>query len=84
MPHLGLILFGVACASFFFVPRYWPEVGRHTLQETVARDAMQVVLSLVLAGASLFVILSHQYDPNDKHWAYGTVGTVLGFWLRPK
>jgi hypothetical protein len=30
----------------------------------------------------LFVILSGGYDPNSKNWAFGTVGTILGFWLK--
>jgi hypothetical protein len=43
---------------------------------------MQVLVSLCLLGASLFVILAAGYDPNIKHWAFATVGTILGFWLR--
>ena len=30
------------------------------------------------------VILSKQYTPADTNWAYGTVGTVIGFWLKGK
>jgi len=30
----------------------------------------------------LFVILSGGYDPNSNNWAFGTVGTILGFWLK--
>ena len=40
---------------------------------------MQVTVSLVLLAASLFVILSRRYTPQDKHWAYATIGTLLGF-----
>jgi hypothetical protein len=47
-----------------------------------SRRAMQVMVSLCLLGASLFVILAADYDPNIKHWAFGTVGTILGFWLK--
>jgi hypothetical protein len=42
---------------------------------------MQVLVSLVLLSATLFVVLSKKYDAKDKHWAYGTVGLVIGFWL---
>lgn len=42
---------------------------------------MQILLSLVVAIASLYVILSGRYAPKDKHWAYATIGTVVGFWL---
>jgi hypothetical protein len=45
---------------------------------------MQVVISLVLMVAALLIVLSHAYDSQEKHWAYGTLGTILGFWLRSK
>jgi len=47
-----------------------------------SRSAMQVLVSLCLLSASLFVILTAGYDPNIKHWAFATVGTILGFWLK--
>ncbi len=44
--------------------------------------SMQATVTLILLLASLFVILSGQYDPNSQHWAFATVGTILGFWLK--
>ena len=46
------------------------------------RIIMRVVLSLALVTASLFVVLAERYDPNSKHWAFGTLRTIMGFWLR--
>jgi hypothetical protein len=43
---------------------------------------MQVLMSIALLGASLYVILSGKYQTPDQHWAYGTIGTVMGFWLK--
>ena|SRR5258708_38059332 len=43
---------------------------------------MQVVASLVMGAASLFIILSQKYQPRDKHWTYGTIGLIAGFWLK--
>jgi hypothetical protein len=43
---------------------------------------MQVVLSLVVIGAGLYMILSGRYDASNQHWAYGIIGTVVGFWLK--
>ena len=43
---------------------------------------MQVMVSLVLFGAALYVILSKSYQPKDKNWAYSTLGMVIGFWLK--
>jgi hypothetical protein len=44
---------------------------------------MEVLISVVLLAATLFVLLSKKYDAKDKHWAYGTVGLIIGFWLKP-
>jgi hypothetical protein len=43
---------------------------------------MQIVLSLTVIGAGLYMILSGRYDASNQHWAYGIVGTVVGFWLK--
>ena len=37
---------------------------------------------MIVLIAALYVILSKRYPPKVEHWAYATVGTVLGFWLR--
>ena len=42
----------------------------------------QLVISAVLLIAALFVILTKRYPAPDKHWAYGALGTVVGFWLK--
>jgi len=41
----------------------------------------RIAITGVLLCASLFVILSKRYSAQEKHWAYTTVGTILGFWL---
>jgi hypothetical protein len=46
--------------------------------------AMPVVISVILFLTSLCVILLSTYQAEDKHWAYGTVGTLVGYWLRPQ
>lgn len=47
------------------------------------RGDIQAAITFVLLLPSLFIILSSRFAPNDKHWAYATVGTILGFWLKP-
>jgi hypothetical protein len=42
---------------------------------------VQVVLTLLILGSSLFVILSGRYPPTDKQWAYGVTGTIFGYWM---
>ena len=44
--------------------------------------AAQLVISAVLIVAALFVILTKRYPAQDKHWAHGALGTVVGFWLK--
>jgi hypothetical protein len=51
------------------------------LEPSAIQIVMQVVLSIIATAASLFVILATRFGPKDKHWAYATVGTILGFWL---
>lgn len=45
-------------------------------------EHMPVIISLIVLGAGLYVILSNSYAPEDKKWGYGSVGTVVGYWLR--
>jgi len=40
------------------------------------------VLSLGLFGVAIYIILSTSFDEKGKHWAYGILGTILGFWLK--
>lgn len=49
---------------------------------TTVRIIMQVVVSVFVLGAGIFIIISHEYDAKDKHWAYGSAGTILGYWLK--
>jgi hypothetical protein len=47
----------------------------------VRRFIMQAVVSLAVLAASLFFILMHRFDPS---WAYGSVGMVVGYWLKSR
>jgi len=43
---------------------------------------MTGLISFALLAAALFVILTKRYQPNDRHWAYGMVGMIAGYWLK--
>lgn len=43
---------------------------------------MKVTVSLVVLGLTLFVVISNNHSPTEKHWAYGMLGTILGWWLK--
>jgi hypothetical protein len=48
------------------------------------RTIMMVVVSVLVLGSSLFIILSKQYDSESQKWAFGVVGMIVGFWLKPE
>lgn len=43
---------------------------------------MRFLITCALLVAGLYVILSTHYAPDDKNWAYGTIGVLVGYWLR--
>lgn len=44
---------------------------------------IQIIVSLSVGGAGLFVILSgNRFDGKVREWAFGSVGTVVGYWMR--
>ena len=47
-----------------------------------AKTTMQLVVSIVMLACGIFIILSRRYGPKDTHWAYGIIGTIVGYWLR--
>jgi hypothetical protein len=50
---------------------------------SLRRLLMQAIVSLAVLGASFFIILTHGFSPDGKRWAYGSVGMVVGYWLKP-
>jgi hypothetical protein len=51
---------------------------------TIDPIVIQGGLTIILLVAGLYVILSKQYEPSDKHWAFGTIGTLVGYWFPRK
>jgi hypothetical protein len=52
------------------------------LSPNPVKTAMQVIISLVLLGASLYFVFSGSYDADRQKWAFATIGTLIGFWLK--
>jgi hypothetical protein len=44
----------------------------------------QLGVTIVVAVPALYIILSGGYQPQIQNWAFTTLGTILGFWLRGK
>jgi hypothetical protein len=40
-----------------------------------------VAVTVPVLGCALYVIVTPIYREADKKWAYGAMGTLLGFWL---
>jgi hypothetical protein len=83
---LPIVIFAVAIASLSIIgwALNWPPQWADILGQAAISPLQigQLVITFVLLAASLFVILSKRYAPTDRHWAYGTVGTLIGFWLK--
>lgn len=62
--------------------------GRIELQASAATDDsmitlwMRVAVTLIVLAGALFLILSRHYDSDQQKWAFGAVGTILGYWLK--
>lgn len=57
--------------------------ARRTRRDHAAlvRIGMPALLSLVVIAAALYVILSKGYAAADEKWAFGAVGSILGYWF---
>lgn len=42
------------------------------------------VLTLEMGGAAIWIIFVAEHQSDDKTWAYGTLGMLLGYWLKWK
>ena len=45
------------------------------------RVVMQILVSVIILAAGLIVVLSQDYGPETEKWAFGVMGTVVGYWL---
>ncbi len=43
---------------------------------------VQIIISVVVLAAALYVILEGSYPDKYAMWAFGMVGLVVGYWLR--
>lgn len=49
----------------------------------LSRVRMIHVITLLFLLASFWIILSNRYDDDVQKWAFGAMGSILGFWLGP-
>jgi hypothetical protein len=60
-----------------------PEVAAAPIMINV-KSIMMILVSILVLGSSLYIILSGNYDSENQKWAFGAVGSIMGFWLRPE
>jgi hypothetical protein len=41
------------------------------------------IITLLFLIVSFWIILSNRYDDDVQKWAFGAMGSILGFWLGP-
>ena len=57
---------------------------KKTVMPKHIRMIMAVTVSLAVLGCSLYMVVSNRYDADNQKFAYGFIGTIIGFWLRPE
>lgn len=60
-----------------------PEIVQHTKFWDKHRITMPVFISVAVLLSGLYMILSGEYPEPDKKWAFGMIGTIVGYWLKP-
>lgn len=43
---------------------------------------MQAIITVALLLTAIYLIIFPSYTEDEKKWAYGIIGLILGFWLR--
>ena len=80
---VGRAYFGSVISAFLLAAARFPRPSVLAgFDEPLIVLAMQVVVSLVVLTAGLYVILAQSYALDDKKWGYGIVGTVIGYWFK--
>ena len=55
--------------------------GQAVGPEVLVKLIMQVVVTVLILIAALFVVLSKRYEAPEKNWAFGALGAILGAWI---
>jgi hypothetical protein len=82
MSTVTLIIF-IASAMLLFGTSNMFSNADPAMRGQLRRLMMQAIVSLAILGAALFILLTHGFGPDSKRWAYGSVGMVVGYWLKP-
>lgn len=65
-------------------PSSIPVASRTRSWVSLLRPLMSILVTLVLLLCALFMVMSGRYPKEAQHFAYGVIGTIIGYWLRPE
>jgi hypothetical protein len=82
MSTLPLVMFIASAMLLFGTSNMLPNADA-AMRGPLRRRLMQAIVSLAVLGAALFIILTHRFEPGER-WAYGSVGMVVGYWLKSR
>lgn len=86
MKSLAIAMIVVSVAAIAVWSWVLPNVTTDGIAEGGNADSlrrwMMGLVTAVVLGVSLFVILKKDQDEGSKKWAFGAVGTIMGFWLK--
>ena len=81
--ELALIAVGVALVGLIAYRVMTPKAAMRAGKTVDHRVIMMVVVTIAVLGSSLYIILSGTHDEGTQKWAFGAVGSIIGFWLKP-
>ena len=74
-------------------PSYYPDPGpapmmaapeyRSGQRQARTKLRMAILVSLIVVASALYMVLSQDFGTDAEKWAFGSVGTILGYWLSP-
>lgn len=82
MSTVTLVIFIASAMLLFGTSNMLPNADP-AMHGPLRRLIMQAIVSLAILGASFFIIFTRGFGPDSKRWAYGSVGMVVGYWLKP-
>jgi hypothetical protein len=86
MRHLPVILFALSAIVLFAVARQTHlEPGEDgSTWSASKRVVLNSCSSIAIFACAFLVIVAEMYDAEQKRWAYGALGMLLGYWLNSK
>jgi len=78
-----MIVLWLLVVAILFIMRFAAFAPLGATDVSTPAGIMQILISIGLLVAALYVILSKKYDGDVQKWAFGVVGTIVGYWLKP-